>query len=100
MEFRLQAEGLIVETFRLKAELQTSSCMALLFKYAADYSWEKHIRKIKEKATQAGLEPATPCSGGKCSNPLSYWASDIILANIRCLCQCAGKTEYGKRLPA
>jgi len=22
------------------------------------------------------------------------------LANIRCLCQCAGKTEYGKRLPA
>ena len=48
-------------------------------------------REIKGKVTQAGLEPATPCSGGKCSNPLSYWARVIILANIRRPCQCAGK---------
>lgn len=34
-----------------------------LIKYAADYSWEKHIREIKGKATLVGIEPTTSTSG-------------------------------------
>ncbi len=29
----------------------------------------------RRMVTQAGLEPATPCSGGRCSIQLSYWAT-------------------------
>ena len=42
---------------------------------------------LKILMTQAGLEPATPCSGGRCSNPLSYWANTVIFANLYSVCQ-------------
>lgn len=34
-----------------------------LIKYASDYSWEKHIEKIKGKMTQVGIEPTASTSG-------------------------------------
>ena len=52
-----------------------------------NHHWFAALHLRINEMTQAGLEPAALCSGGRCSNPLSYWAREIIFADLNASCQ-------------
>ena len=40
---------------------------AKLVRWAADYTWDDHVRELRDQVRLARLELAAPCSGGRCS---------------------------------
>lgn len=40
---------------------------AKLVRWAADYTWDGHVQKLRNQMRLARLELAAPCSGGRCS---------------------------------